>query len=124
MPDIHARICSECKHPLNGHIFTLRSVAEKKGGKRKLQHDHMHMNCWWFKHAEPCRIPLGMELIKPEDGKTYVWAGADKGGWKLKVYDHSKAPETPVAVSSPSPVGVPGPSSKQQPAALPVAKTA
>lgn len=109
MPDITARICNECKQPLTGHVVTMR--GEKVGRKRQVV-EHLHLNCFWLKRVEPCRIPLNMELLCPSDGKTYVWCSPEKGGWRLKN-------EIKALVPASSPVGVSGPPSEQPPAVVP-----
>lgn len=118
MPDITARICAECKQPLNGHVMTIRGPKEKGKNKRSVV-EHLHSNCYWLKRIEPCRIPVGMELICPSDGKPYVWVGPDKGGWKLK--HEPEAESQAPAISGNGANGVPQPSSQQPAAVVPTA---
>lgn len=101
MPDMIARICAECKKPLNGQVMTIREDGPptKKGRKpSKKVIEHLHPNCYWLKRVEPVRVPLNMQLLNPADGKLYTWHGADKGGWSLKgINENTKVEEAPVS---------------------------
>lgn len=121
MQDITSRICNECKQPLNGHVLTLRGP---KVGKKRPVIEHLHENCFWLKRAEPCRIPVGMTLICPADGKPYTWMTAEKGGWQLKKNEPEITLQKDAGheLANSSPVGVPGANNPNAPTALPVAK--
>lgn len=113
MPDIVARVCAVCHQPLNGHVFTVRGERTTKKAKKPVI-EHLHPNCWWLKRVEPCRIPLGMELLNPATGKFLIWYGADKGGWKEKLNESTTA-----NISGASGGGVPGSASEQPAAPVP-----
>lgn len=122
MADINARICSHCKKPLNGHVMTIRE-PKTKGKKTRTVVEHLHMNCFWLHRIEACRIPVGMELLNPADGKPYVYQGPEKGGWRLK---HELKPVNSVTepakdnvVPGGSETRVPQQSSEQPPKVVP-----
>lgn len=118
MPDIHARVCSVCGFPLNGHVMTIRGPRANKKSKAPVV-EHMHHNCWWLKRVELCRIPLGMEMLNAATGKFMVWHGADKGGWREKQVNEP----TKADVSGNGSEGVSGSPSQQPAAAVPTPAT-